>query len=258
MGVPLRQIAVGPALCSALRKLLRDVLRALETFESDQPARAHFVRTRVKRIQSLARLVPRGVAWRKMFLPPCGELKDLFAEFRDASIILALAEKYAPGEAHHLRLVARPDLKRAAYLTEYAEDVLSDYPDWSGLEWEKVADRAVRTYRAARQSWRQATCKNAPDAAFHEWRLRVKRLFYQCEYLACRARLVRLTRRVDRLGETLGQIQDVCMAEDWIKKHLGKIPADLPRRKKVLRRRALQRGKLLLAPKPREFRRMLG
>jgi hypothetical protein len=81
---------------------------------------------------------------------------------------------------------------------------------------------------------------------------------YQCEYIGRRARLVRLTARVDRLGATLGEIQDVCMAEDWIKKHLGKIPADLPRSKKVLRRRALEQGKVLLAPKPREFRRMLG
>jgi len=48
------------------------------------------------------------------------------------------------------------------------------------------------------------------------------------------------------------------VAEDWIKEHLGNIPADLPRSKKVLRRRALERGRVLLAPKPREFRRMLG
>lgn len=258
MGVSPSQSAGGPALRSDLRKLLREALRALETFERDQPARAHFVRTRVKRIESLARLVPRGASWRRMFLPPCRELKDLFAELRDASIVLALAEKYAPGEAHHLRLVARPDLKRAADLVEHAGGVLSDYHDWSGLEWEKVADRAVRTYRAARKSWRQAARKNAPDATFHEWRRRVKRLFYQCEYLGRRARLVRLTGRVDRLGEILGAIQDVCVAEHWIKKHLGKIPADLPRRKHALRRRALQRGKVLLAPKPREFRRMLG
>ena len=258
MGSPPSQSAVGPALRSALHKLLREALRALETFDRDRPARAHFVRTRVKRIQSLARLVTHGSSWRERFLPPCHELKDLFAELRDASIVYALAEKYAPGEAHHLRVVAPPELKRAAHLAEFAEDVLSDYPEWTAMEWKDVASRAVRTYRASRKSWREAARKNAPDAAFHDWRRLVKRLLYQCEYIGRRARLVRLTARVDRLGATLGEIQDVCMAEDWIKKHLGKIPADLPRSKKVLRRRALEQGKVLLAPKPREFRRMLG
>jgi CHAD domain-containing protein len=86
----------------------------------------------------------------------------------------------------------------------------------------------------------------------------VKRLLYQCEYLGGRARLVRLTSRVDRLGETLGEIQDVCMAEDWIKQHIGKLPRDLPRSKKTLRQRALQRGKGLFEIRPREFRKMLG
>jgi len=258
MGSPPSQSAVGPALRSDLRKLFREVLRALATFERDRSARAHFVRTRVKRMQSLARLVPQGGLWREMFLPPCRELKHLFAELRDASIVQALAEKYAPGEAHHLRVVARPDLKRAAHLAEFAGDILSDYPEWTSMNWEDVAARAVRTYRAARKSWREAARKNAPDAAFHDWRRLVKRLLYQCEYLGGRARLVRLTARVDRLGETLGKIQDVCVAEDWIKEHLGNIPADLPRSKKVLRRRALEQGKVLLAPKPREFRRMLG
>jgi CHAD domain-containing protein len=85
----------------------------------------------------------------------------------------------------------------------------------------------------------------------------VKRLLYQCEYLGGRARLVRLTTRVDRLGETLGEIQDVCMAEDWIKEHIGKVPRDLPRSKKSLRRRALERGEPLFAIRPREFREML-
>jgi hypothetical protein len=80
----------------------------LERFDDDPRDRAHFIRTRMKRLQSLSRLVPRGASWREMFLPPVRELKDLFAEFRDAGIVQALAEKYAPGEARYLRAAARP------------------------------------------------------------------------------------------------------------------------------------------------------
>jgi CHAD domain-containing protein len=257
MGGSPRKQSAGVALRSALTKLLRETVRALDRFKDDPQGRAHLIRTRMKRLQSLARLVPQGGLWREAFLPPIRELKDLFAEFRDAGIVRALAEKYAPGEARHLRAAAWPDTRRAAHLAEFATGVLSDYPAWRTVEWEPIADRALVTFRAARKGWKQARRSNAPDAAFHGWRRRVKRLLYQCEYLGGRARLVRLTTRVDRLGETLGEIQDVCMAEDWIKEHIGKVPRDLPRSKKRLRRRALERGERLFAIRPREFREML-
>jgi hypothetical protein len=244
---------------SALAKLLREAGRGVSRFDDDPGAEAHFVRTRVKRLQSLCRLVPHGRKWRESFLPPCRELKDLFAETRDAVIVRDLAERYAPGQAHHLRVASRPDLAKAAVLIAAGGAALAAYPLWQVITWEEVADRAVGTYRAARRAWREAARRNAPDAAFHEWRRRVKRLLYQCEYLGGRARLVRFTRRVDRLGEVLGGIQDVCLAEDWLGRHRGtKVPPDLGRSKRSLRGEALWRGDLLLGPKPREFRRMLG
>jgi CHAD domain-containing protein len=258
MGGSPRKQAAGPALRSALARLLRETSRALERFDDNPRDRAHFIRTRMKRLQSLSRLAPKGASWREMFLPPVRELKDLFAEFRDAGIVQALAEKYAPGEARHLRAAARPDMRRAAHFAEFAAGVLLDYPAWKTVEWPDIADRATGTYRAARDGWKEARRSGAADAAFHAWRRRVKRLLYQCEYLGGRARLVRLTSRVDRLGETLGEIQDVCMAEDWIKQHIGKVPRDLPRSKKNLRQRALERGESLFEIRPREFRKMLG
>jgi len=258
MGASPSNRSAGPALRSALAKLLRETSRSLEHFDRNPADRAHFVRTRMKRLQSLARLVPGGASWREMFLPPCRDLKDLFAEMRDAGIVRALAEKYAPGEARHLRAASRPDVRLAVHLAQFASGVLSDYPSWKTIEWKTIADRAAGTYRAAREGWKQARRSGAPDAAFHEWRRRVKRLLYQCEYLGGRAQLVRLSARIDRLGETLGEIQDVCMAEDWIKKHVGKIPRDLPRSKRVLRRRALERGERLFGTKPRAFRKLLG
>lgn len=251
--------APGPALRSSLRQLLREATRAVEHFADDPAGQAHFLRTRVKRLQSLCRLVPAGAPWREAFLPPCRDLKDLFAETRDATIVQGLADKYAPGEAHHLRAAMPPDLTKARHLCDFAAGVLADYPDWVTMEWEEIADRAVGTYRAARQAWKDARRRNAPDEAFHAWRRRVKRLLYQCEYLGGRARLARFTKGVDRLGELLGEVQDVCMAEDWLRRQRGlKIPPDLPRSKEVLRRRALDRAPVLLSAKPGDFRRMLG
>jgi hypothetical protein len=254
-----RKLAPGTALRAALRQLLREAARAVDAFEADPAGQAHFLRTRVKRLQSLCRLVPGGGAWREKFLPPCRELKDLFAETRDATIVQGLAGRYAPGEAHHLRAALPPDLGRARQRCGEASDLLGGYPDWVTIEWADIADRAVGTYRAARDGWKEAGRRNAPDEAFHGWRRQVKRLLYQCEYLGGRARLVRFTRRADRLGEVLGDIQDVCLAETWLKKQRGlKVPPDLPRSKEALRRKALRMAPSLLKAKPKDFRRMLG
>lgn len=254
-----RKLAPGFALRAGLRQLLRESARAVETFDDDPAGKAHFLRTRVKRLQSLCRLVPGGGEWRSKFLPPCRDLKDLFAEMRDATIVQGLADKFAPGEAHHLRAAARPDLSKALHCCEQASGLLAEYPDWATIEWPDIADRAVGTYRAAREGWKESRRRNAADEAFHAWRRRVKRLLYQCEYLGGRARLLRFTRRVDRLGEVLGDIQDVCLAENWLKAQRGfRVPPDLARSKEALRQRALRSAPGLLASKPKDFRRMLG
>lgn len=254
-----RKFAPGSALRAALRQLLRQALRAIEKFPHDPAGQAHFVRTRVKRLQSLSRLVSRSKVWQETFLEPCRALKDLFAETRDVTIVQGFADKYAPGEAHHLRASLPPDLFEARRLAESAVDLLADDPYWVKVEWNEIAHRAVDTYRAARAAWKKAKRRNAPDEVFHAWRRRVKRLLYQCEYLGGRARLVRFIRRVDRLGEVLGDMQDMCLAERWLKKQKSlRVPPDLSRSKESMRRAALRLAPLLLGSSPKVFRQMLG
>lgn len=254
-----RKLAPGLALRAALRQLLRQVLRAIDKFPQDPAGQAHFVRTRVKRLQSLSRLVPRGKVWQETFLEPCRALKDLFAETRDLTIVQTFAGKYAPGEAHHLRVSLPPDLVEAGRLAKSAVDLLAENPPWAKVEWKEVAHLAVDTYRAARAAWKKASYREAPDEVFHAWRRRVKRLLYQCEYIGGRERLVRFTCRVDRLGEILGNLQDVCLAERWLKKQKTlPVLSDLSCSKESMRRAALRLAPVLLGPKPKEFRRMLG
>lgn len=238
-------------------RLLRETRGALQNFDHDPPARAHFLRTRMKRIQSLSRLLPDAGPWRRKFLPTVRELKDLFADFRDAGIVQDLAERYAPGEAQHLRAAAHPDTLRALDLAGQAASMLSAYKGWEEASWRCIAARAVSTFRAARGAWKEARRSGSPDSAFHAWRRRVKRLLYQCEYLGSRAPVARLTLKVDRLGEVLGELQDVCIAEDWINEHVGSVPRDLSRCKKNLRARALVLGRSLFATKGRHFQTML-
>ena len=58
-----RKLAPGSALRATLRQLLREASRAVDSFHRDPAGQAHFLRTRVKRLQSLCRLVPDGGAW---------------------------------------------------------------------------------------------------------------------------------------------------------------------------------------------------
>jgi CHAD domain-containing protein len=252
-----RRLAAGPALRAALSKLLKEAELAIGKFSENPPAQAHLIRTRMKRLQGLSRLVPRARAWRENFLPALRDLKDLFAATRDATIVQTLAEKYAPGQSINLSSVPAPDLRRAGYLVETARGALDSYRDWRTIGWEDIADRAVVTYRAARSAWKKAARTNAPDAAFHDCRRRIKRLLYQCEYLGGRTGLSRMIRRADQAGEVFGEIQDVCMAEEWLQKERINLPADMPRSKTRLRGEALLRAEKLLGQKPRDFRRKL-
>lgn len=257
MNVERRRQAAGVVLRATLSRLLRDSTGALDDFGSDALRRAHFIRTRMKRLQSLSRLVPKGASWRREFLPPCREVKSLFAEMRDADIVRAVVKMYASGEEHSLHRVDSPDTRRATRLVEKAVEVLSAYSRWESVGWGCIADRAVGTYRAARRWWKLVRCRRAPDEAFHGWRRRVKRLLYQCEYLGGCARLAGLTKRVDRLGEVLGGIQDLGMAEAWLGR-AGIVSEDLGARKEALRRRAVEMGDEIFASRPREFRAALG
>lgn len=234
-----------------MEHLLVDAGKGVEEFEKMPEKSAHFIRTRVKRLQSLSRLVPRGREWRQRFLVPCRDLKDLFAEVRDATIVRGLAEKFAPGEAAHLRVVESPDLAVARSLLQAAEKSLHDFPDWEKIGVEDLAARFAGTYRAARAAWKTARRARSRDAVFHDWRRRVKRLLYQSEFLERGKCGARLTSKIDRLGEVLGELQDICMAEEWIARHGVKSPPEnLARSKEHIRRQALKLGEKLFRKKP--------
>lgn len=237
-----------------MEHLLAEAGKAVAEFNQKPEDSAHFIRTRVKRLQSLSRLVPRGREWRQWFLVPCRELKDLFAEVRDATIVRGLAEKFAPGEAAHLRAVESPDLAVARTLIQAAEKSLHDFPDWEKIGVEELAARFAGTYRAAKEAGKRARRARTRDAVFHDWRRRVKRLFYQSEFLEWGKKSARLTSKIDRLGEVLGELQDICMAEEWIARHGVKSPPeDLARSKENIRRLALQLGEKIFRKKLAEL-----
>jgi hypothetical protein len=230
-----------------LESLLADVSRSLGDFTEHPEESAHFIRTRVKRLQSLSRLVPRGRAWRKIFLPLCRDLKDLFAEVRDATIVRELGEKYAPGDNSLLRTAPTPDLSAASDLVAKSVRTLGDYQGWNTIKRREILQRAGKTYSAARNLGKKARRKHASETDFHNWRRLVKRLLYQCEFLDVRK--VK-GRKLAQLGEALGELQDVCMTQDWLTgRGLSIDPVKIPQTKKRLQSKALRLGRDVFRPK---------
>lgn len=241
----------GEQLRGHLERLLADVSRSLSEFADHPEESAHFIRTRVKRLQSLSRLVPRGRPWRKSFLPLCRELKDLFAEVRDTTIVRELGEKYIPGNKSLLRTAATPDLSAASDLVAKSERTLGDYQGWYTIKCREVLQRAGKTYSAARNLGKKARRKHASETDFHNWRRLVKRLLYQSEFL--NARKVK-GRKLAQLGEALGELQDVCMMQDWLTGHgLSIDPVKIPQTKKRLQSKAIRLGRDVFRPKTLEL-----
>ncbi len=238
----------------SLRGLLLDVAGAVEAFTEDPAGRAHFIRVRVKRLHALSHLVPRGREWQRRLMPVGRELKDAFAATRDVTILRVLSEEHGyHGELPPL-VAPAPDLVRAGGLVMAATTALDTYQDWPEIGWGELAVRVARSYRLAREAWRSAACGGAPDAQFHRLRRRVKRLLYQCEFLSGWVPARGTVRQLERLGEVLGGLQDVCMAREWLGSH-GE-GADWPalrRLRKALRRKALRRADDLFASSTRGF-----
>jgi CHAD domain-containing protein len=135
-----------------------------------------------------------------------------------------------------------------------------------------------RVYRQGRARHRRvARGKGDRTIATHEWRKRVKDLRYAAEMLDSRgggrasdARLRRLARRADELGELLGEEHDLAVFAERLRagaRHdqhdawrtgrgaRKQLLALIAERRRALRKRALRQGKRLYAEQPRRFTR---
>jgi hypothetical protein len=137
-----------------------------------------------------------------------------------------------------------------------------------------------RIYRQGRARHRRvARGKGDRTIATHEWRKRVKDLRYAAEMLDRRsrgggrapdARLRKLARRADELGELLGEEHDLAVFAERLRAgarhdqhdswHTGRgtrkqLLALIAERRRALRKRALWQGKRLYAEQPRRFTR---
>jgi CHAD domain-containing protein len=140
-----------------------------------------------------------------------------------------------------------------------------------GHDFEALAPGLERIYREGRRRHARVKRGHGRDAQdVHDWRKRVKSLYYVLDMLGGkRANGTRgPRRRADRLGEVLGEEHDLWMLCAYVDEHPDRLGEDqaaqqelierIERRRKQLRKRALKLGARLYRRKPGSFTRRVG
>ncbi len=260
-----------------------------ESAPVDPAELVHEARKAIKRMRALARLL-RHELGEPEFRRVNDSLRSAarrLAGARDAEVRLAtldaLAKRHpralAPERVHPLRARLESERGTAIALSE-RERVLADIATmrrrlarWKLLEhdFDALAPGLRRIYREGRRRRRRAKRGHAHRAQdLHDWRKRVKSLYYVLDMLggADRKGARGPTRRADRLGDVLGEEHDLWMLGAYLERDPDVFGQDsttrdallerIGRRRKRLRKRALRLGARLYRRKPGSFTRHIG
>jgi CHAD domain-containing protein len=273
----------------ARRVVAEQVERAIEELreneQGDRDAAVHDARKRTKKARSALRLVRDDVG-RDVRRAENVAMRDAarrLAGVRDAQVLIETLDELAAGSdgaappagvvrALRRRLVQRRDELAAA---TQADDAAAR----SAAELEAVLERAggwpidddgfasaraglERIYRRGRRAMGDAT-EGGDDAAWHEWRKRVKDLWYSLRILRpiAPAQLEGAVAEAAELSDVLGDHQDVAVLRAALEEQAHALDAEdverlreaLDRRRDELRRAALPLGRRLYAERPKDF-----
>jgi CHAD domain-containing protein len=250
----------------------------------------HEVRKEIKQLRALLRLVCAAMdeSDYRRYSKRLREAARLLAAARDAWVrVNALAgltghfkQELAPRPFRQIRGILAADCRKEQAemsRSEAARDVgrilesLSGKVAYLRLErsgWSALGPGVQRSYRAGRQGYQLAREAGSP-AVFHEWRKRVKDLYYQVGLLRAiwPEQMAAAEAELRRLGQWLGDDHDlVLLAGPSALERLKKKAADeadalrtlVDHRHKQLRARALALGAKFYEEKPSVFCKRLG
>ncbi len=214
----------------------------------------HALRRRLKKLQSLLRLVPPGPdpAQLQALRAALRQLKAAVAPQRDQDVLVALARELGLPARPRRALAAAPvaPLRLVRALTRQVRAL-----DLGGLGCEEVAQRYQKTCRRAQQAWKSARREPSVDT-LHDWRKRVKDLHYQSLALHRWLRRRKRLRHTHQLGALLGRRLDLDLYASRLGQDRRRPPrtllAEVEGRRRRLTRRIFQRGQQVFTrPLPR-------
>ena len=205
-----------------LLHLAEEARRDLDSLAA-RPVRAiHSLRTRMKNLRALLLLVKQRVPKpsRKTVAALAGALKDAFSEQRDAQVIASLRAKFPDLRKSNAKEKVAPqnaDRDRRAKADASRLIRMVSKLGLHGLTWADVIGGYLRSYRAGRKAMK--ACEREQSAkSFHEWRRPVKELFYQSQALQPLDGMKHRRGAAERLGDRLGEMNDLQMLRDGAKK----------------------------------------
>jgi CHAD domain-containing protein len=251
--------------------------------DSSRAQAVHEARKDMKKLRALLRLM-RGELGDELYAHENACFRDTARQLsgvRDADVmILTLADlerRYGelPGAARRLRpaLVAhrfrvsagsmRPGVQGAIDTLTEARERVADWPlDTEGFE--AFEDGLGRIYRQGRKAFRRAQELPSPEH-MHEWRKRVKDLWYHVSLLqeAWKPVMSALADEAHELADRLGDEHDVSVLIEWAHRHASALNGADPMlrgfdvigasRRRELQQEAFDYGGRLYADKPSRF-----
>jgi CHAD domain-containing protein len=258
-----------------LKHLLLQLVAGAATDIKAIPARPeaalHRLRVRMKKAGALLRLAKLVISKtkRKQMLGQMRQIKDSCAGPRDAAVIAKLAGEL--GKKSGLRYALPAGSKRIAPLPkmEKLRALLArlrrelKIETFDGLTWDDVKGEYESCYKAGRHALRKAN-KTEDAEDYHEWRKRVKTLYFQMSALhGSVPHLRKRMRRTHKLGHVLGRDHDLTLLEEKTGAQAPGSPWEkvIGKERKRLRSRILKLGGKVYRQSPRQFarlRRLLG
>jgi hypothetical protein len=220
----------------------------------------HHIRTRMKKIRSILRLARSqiAVATRRAISATAGEIKDAFGAARNKTIMARLRRKISgPEEGGKTAKPATrvPVPAKIAPRVLKLQSLIAALP-LSTLQWPDVCRAYAKTCRSVRRSMKRA--KGGDAVRLHEWRRRVKDLYYQSLALDSLGGLERRIRLSHRLGSDLGRHNDLEVLRRSKACKLSRVTLKRVKKKQAaLRKRIFATGAKLLRESPEDVRRQL-
>lgn len=272
---------------------------ALDHLPAQPEETVHDIRTRMKRLRALVRLM-RDALGQTCYQQENHHFRDiarLLAPSRDQVVRLTAFEALINHQPHEfdddtiaqlrLALSMGPDVDQAtaqsrqplgmpqadtiAQVREAIEQAMTRVDHWAIGKggFNRIAGGLKRAYADGRGMMRRAYERDEA-ACFHQWRKRVKDLWYQLRVLrSIWPNMIECyDRELNELAEILGRHQDIDLLHTWLLKqppdsitqtHRRALLTLVEQRARRLRRRALLPARHLYAEKPKAFvQRMAG
>jgi len=246
---------------SALEEHALRAGEAVTNLEAEPADEIHEIRTRMKKVRALVKLLPMNRAPKraKRIKRLIKKLKDELASDRDDYVLqkafASLDDNANSPEAQTSNPPSSDLIVELLVASEQLRAQIAAIPN-NLCKPKRVRKSYLETYRAGRKAMRTAGDEGTPEA-FHEWRKRVKELWYQSSTLASWEENVQLVPGAKDLSDTLGELHDLDLLSERFSEFAREQPDEarrkLDERRTKLRSQALEQGSELFARKTKQI-----